>query len=45
MGKADDSVGSIDTDADHIDGLLDEVVHEMIIIARARECEKIYAEE
>ena len=43
MGKADDRVGGVDTDADDIDRRLVEVVHEMIIFVRASKCERIYA--
>ena len=42
MGKADDGVGGIDTDADNIGRRLVEVVHEMIIFMRGGKCEKIY---
>jgi hypothetical protein len=45
MGKADDGVGGIDTDADDIGRRLIEVVHEMIIFVRGGKCEKIYREE
>jgi hypothetical protein len=46
MGKANDGVGGIDTDADDIGRrLIEEVVHEMIIFVRGDKCEKIYREE
>ena len=45
MGKADDCVGGIDTDADDIGRRLIEVGHEMIIFVRGDKCEKIYREE
>jgi len=43
MGKADDGIGGVDTDADDIDRRLVEVVHEMIIFMRAGKCEGIRA--
>ena len=43
MGKADDGIGGVDTDADDIDRRLVEVVHEMIIFMVAGKCEGIRA--
>ena len=43
MGKADDGIGCVDTDADHVDRRLVEVVHEMIIFMREGKCERIHA--